>query len=219
MTNSLFKANPNSNRLFQQGLTLQFIYTGPSMHPTFCSGQLLHVRPGVEDIKPGDVLVYVDDRNGGCFVVHRVSRLTSAGFVLRGDDNLLDDGVALVPARIMGRVEMVSQGGNFRPVLGGRIGLLRAQIGWGARRVANGLRRLFWRPYALLRTSGLVALFWRPQITKVGVQSEQGLQVKYIYKKRTIAVWVPSHRRFDCRKPFDLVIPSPLQTDEQNPCT
>jgi hypothetical protein len=40
----------------------------------------------------------------------------------------------------------------------------------------------------------------------VHLRTEHGRLVKYVYGGRTVAWWWPGQNRFECRKPFDLVL-------------
>jgi hypothetical protein len=113
----------------------------------------------------------------------------------------------------VGRVTHVERGGRMKPVRGGRRGLLqvrlshlRRRLRWRGRQVAAHLGRRFYR---WLRNSGLVPRLWQPTITRVHVETEAGLVVKYIHRQRTVARWWPETAKFQCRKPYDLVISRP----------
>jgi hypothetical protein len=82
---------------------------------------------------------------------------------------------------------------------------------WAVLRVDFEFRRIFRRSYHFLRLSKLVTSFWKPSVQKIYLENEAGMFVKYLHKQQVVATWDPAHQRFDCRKPFDLVIPSPLE--------
>jgi hypothetical protein len=71
-------------------------------------------------------------------------------------------------------------------------------------------RKLIKHPYRLLRLSGIIPRIWKPVIRRIYLQTERGRVVKYLYKQKSVGIWDESLQRFECRKPFDLVIPSPL---------
>jgi len=71
------------------------------------------------------------------------------------------------------------------------------------------VRWLFRKPYHLLLFSGIITKLWEPVFYKLTLQTEDGPLVKYIYRQHTVAVWDANLKRFDCHKPFDLVIPRP----------
>ncbi len=188
-----------------EGLTRCFIYNGPSMLPTFRPGQLLFVRPLEQAPAAGDVLVFsYPSRNRN--IVHRLVSISGAQLITRGDNNLRYDAFQVQVEQVIGRVEHVKGGGVVRPVLGGWRGLWKARVHWAGLWLDIFVRRIFWRPYQLLRLSGLVARVWQPTIVRLSLNNESGALVKYIHKKRTVALWFPSQQRFVCRKPYDLAI-------------
>jgi hypothetical protein len=158
----------------------------------------------------GDVVVFMDSNGRSGFVVHRIISVASAGLITRGDHNRLQDFSPITLAQVAGKVELVENKRGIRRVANGLWGLWLARI-W---QVVFGLdrlfRRIFWMPYNFIRERKLAAFLWRPDISTMQLQSEEGLLIKYLYKNRTVAVWDPARRRFSCRHPFDLIIPSPL---------
>ena len=208
MSKSLVKAQIIPPHAQEAGITRCFIYTGSSMKPTFRSGHLLYVRPTAQELAVGDVIVFTDPLKKD-HIVHRIVSITNTRLITRGDNNLHDD---LVPVRleeVVGKVEMTEDRGVLRPVIGGRLRLWMIKVRWAARQLVNWIKGIFRRPYQLLRLSGYVARVWRPSIVKVYLQNESGPLVKYINKQRTVAVWHPLQQRFECRKPYDLIIPPP----------
>jgi hypothetical protein len=192
-----------------QGFAYCFAYHGPSMVPTFRSGDLLYLRAGVKNLLPGDVIVFTASKESD-YIVHRIVARSDQGFITRGDHNRLPDTSQVTLEQVVGKVEFVENKQGVRRVVNGFWGLWLArfwQLVFGLDRL---LRRLFWVPYNFIRTRQIALVFWRPKISKMRVQSENGQQIKYLYNNRTVAVWDLSRQRFDCRKPFDLVIPSPL---------
>jgi len=185
------------------GLTESYRYNGPSMRPTFRPGQILYVRPDVEDLNPGDVVVYQQKDN---YIVHRLLAVGANGYVLRGDNNRRIDGGAVRPEQVIGRVEMVEEGGVFSRVVGGHLGLKLAQFRWGTNRLKAGLRYLFGWPYRYFKAKRVIAHFWKPEITVMHLQTETGSLYKYIYHNKTVATWNPAREILQCRRPFDLVI-------------
>ena len=59
-----------------------------------------------------------------------------------------------------------------------------------------------------------MARIWKPAISQIHLKTDTGTLVKFIYRKKTVAVWEASRGRFDCRKPFDLVIFPPEDQQE-----
>jgi signal peptidase I len=208
MSNFLTKEQiPISWRLMAEN-SLCYVYNGSSMLPTFHPGQFLLVTPLTHMPGIGDVIIFSDpsrDRN----VVHRVISASGDFLRTRGDNNSRVDAAYINIVQVIGKVEHGETSGHLRPVMGGWRGLWRARIRWGALFLDNLVRRIFWRPYQMLRNSGQLARVWRPEIVRLHLQNENGLLVKYIHKQRSVATWFPLRKVFECRKPYDLVIPPP----------
>ena len=212
MSNSPTEADVIPAQVRAQGLTRAFIYKGPSMVPTFSPGCLLYVRPAAHDLALGDVVVFADGSAGG-HVVHRIVSVTEAGLLTRGDNNRLRDGLPVRPEQLIGRVEIVDGGGNLRPVAGGRRGLWAARLGWAARRLGGWLRNPLRPLYRALRRSQalrpLLGGWLQGRLSTVCLETPGGPLVKTLYCGRTVARWWPQLDRFECDKPFDLVIFQP----------
>lgn len=196
----------------EQGLTRCFVYTGPSMIPTFCPGHLLYVRPTAHDITSGDVIVFADP-SGNSYVVHRIVAMTDTEFVTRGDNNSSNDPFPILSDQVIGRVEIVDNQGCLKLVQGGNRGLWGAWIRWGIRRADRWLRHAFRLPYQALRNSSVFRRFFSRwfscHLKVVRLKTPDGPLFKTTYRGRTVACWWPKLNRFECRKPFDLVIPRP----------
>jgi signal peptidase I len=208
MSNSLIEPYALSPWAKEKGLTHCFIYRGPSMTPTFQNGDFLYLCSVAPRLLRGDVIVFTDLNKKG-FIVHRIISTSLEGLITRGDQNRLYDSSPITLDQIVGKVELVESRLRIKPVANGLLGLWLARIWHTVFWLERLFRRMFWKPYQLVRKSGLVSFIWRPNIIKMQVQKADGSQVKYIYKQRTVATWDPTFQRFDCRKPFDLVIPHP----------
>ncbi|MCC7130644.1 MAG: hypothetical protein B6D39_08945 [Anaerolineae bacterium UTCFX2] len=197
----------------QRGLTRCFVYNGPSMRPTFAPGQLLYVRPLTADLQPGDVLVFQDPGSAERFVVHRALALTHDGWLMRGDNNRLQDAAPVPLSRIVGRVELAEAGGDYRPVRGGRFGLWRAALRWGLYQPLQAFRLVFgWLYRALRGWSPLrrwLKLRFGGGLQTVRLETPQGPLVKTLWRGRPVARWQPHTGRFECRKPFDMFVDKP----------
>jgi signal peptidase I len=187
-------------------------YRGDSMRGTFHLGDRLLIEPVLfADIQLGDVIVYRGTNGQGNAeeVVHRVVAITEDGLITRGDNNRRHDFSPVQRDQIIGKVVEMENGGRKQAVVDGSKGLRRAKLRWAILRLDRVVRLLFQFPYHLLRNSQIVPKLWRPVITEIHLKTDCGPLVKYIYKQRTVAVWDASQKRFDCRKPFALVIPNP----------
>jgi signal peptidase I len=191
-------------------------YRGPSMLGTFRPGDCLTVESvSITDIRPGDVVVYrgVNREGEPDEVVHRVVVAVPGGLFTRGDNNPHADTTLVTADNLLGRVTHVERDGKTQPVRGGRWGLLHVRV----LHARCQMRRLGWRvvtsvgrwPYRWLRNSSLVPRLWRPAVTKIRLATENGPLVKYVSGRRTVARWWPTTGRFECQKPYDLIIPRP----------
>ncbi len=188
------------------------LYRGQSMAGTFRPGDYLTLEPvAMTDIRLGDIVAYRGSHHDDDAetLVHRVVGIVPGALVVRGDSNPCPDAALVTADNLMGRVTHVERCGRRWPVHGGWLGLLRARIlhvRYPMRRLVGLLGR--W-PYRWLRRSGLVSRLWRPSVLKVNLVTEEGPLVKYVCSGRTVACWWPERDRFECRKPYDLVIPAP----------
>ena len=191
-------------------------YHGDSMLSIFRTGDRLslEVVSSFADVEPGDVIVFCkkNGTNGKDDVVHRVISFTKAGLITRGDNNLRNDAIPVQLDQIIGKVAIVEgRRGEKKNVSGGLAGLRIAKLYWATTRFIFFCRTIYLRPYRALNLSKIVSKFWHPEIVKVRLQIEHGHIIKYLYDHHTVAVWDTTLHKFDCRKPFDLVIPSPLE--------
>lgn len=179
---------------------------------TFRSGDYAAIEsvplPGV---RLGDVVVFrVPNRDADANeIVHRVIAILPKGLVTRGDNKPHADTMVVTADNLTGRVTHVERDGKRRLVRGGRVGLLWARTLWTWLYIRNLVVRLGRGPYRRLRRSGLVPQLWRPSITQVRLATEDGPLVKYVCGGRTVARWWPEEGSFECRRPYDLVIPRP----------
>ncbi len=187
-------------------------YHGRSMGGTFRPGDCLTVSPAaLADVRPGDVVVYrrPNHQDNGEELVHRVVAAVPGGLVAQGDNSPRADTSLVTADNLLGQVTHVERGGRIRLVRGGRLGLLRAWVLHARHPVWRMITRVGRRPYRWLRNSGLMFRLWRPRVMKIRLATENGPLVKYVCGGRTVARWWPEKRRFDCQKPYDLVIPPP----------
>jgi signal peptidase I len=188
-------------------------YHGRSMAGTFRPGDCLTVTPlPPADVRPGDVVVYRWLNHNGVEeeLVHRVMCARSNGLIVRGDNNPCNDSTLVTENNLVGSVSHVYRGGKRFPVRGRWVGLVRARVLHGSRRIGevlwHAVRYLGRRSYRWFRKSGLVARLWRPSIVKVQLVTDNGPLVKYVWRNRTVASHWVNEGRFRCRKPYDLVI-------------
>ncbi len=187
-------------------------YRGNSMRTTFRLGDRLLIEPiCVNDVRLGDIVVYCtagrDGEKGE--LAHRVVARRPDGLVARGDNNRCADTELVSAENLVGRVTHIERNGISRPVRGGHWGFALASSVRFWRTVGELVKCLGRMPYGWLRYSDVILRFWHPAVTKVHIKSNEGVLVKYIYSGRTVARWWPESGRFECDKPFDLVIPRP----------
>jgi len=221
-----------------KGLTSR-IYTGSSMSPLFRPGDGLFTEPvDFDRLRPGDVIVFrhsVDEAEdsdcaerevthsperpqaiwppaavaGTRRVVHRVMAVRPEGLVTRGDANPRADEGFVTADRLEGLVTGLERRGRLVSVHGGRRGLADAAIARIVHRTWRYIRRFASLPYALVRASGLAKFIWNPQLRTISLRTPQGPLIKTRCGKHTVARWWPRSGRFECRKPYDLVIERP----------
>jgi hypothetical protein len=181
----------------------QFRYRGLSMRSTFKPGQVLYVRPEAEGVQPGDVVVY---HQGEETIVHRVKSVQNTGIHTQGDNNLREDETPIPADQIIGVVEKVDDWGTFHPVASGRKGLWFARLRWGMRGMFHKMLPWLGAPYRWLKASRWVPHLWRPHITRIQLQTQNGILIKFVVRGKTVATWEPQRSRFTCRRPYDLII-------------
>ena len=187
-------------------------YRGVSMSCTFRPGDCLTmVAVTLNEVQAGDIVIYRAANHDGeeDELVHRIVASTPNGLVTRGDNNPCVDTTLVTAENLMGRVTHVERNGITRPVRGGRPGLLYARLFRFRLGVWKFIKRLGRVPYRRLRNSNLIPRLWQPTITRLRFDTEKGSLVKYICNGRTVARWWVESRRFECDKPYDLVIPRP----------
>lgn len=188
------------------------VYRGNSMRGTFCPDDRLLIEPvPLATIRPGDVVAFrtADGRPQSQELVHRVINVRSGGLATRGDNSRKADSELVTAGALIGRVTCIERDGRRRRIRIGAIGLLRARLLHIRSHLKNAALRTCRRPYRWLRRSGLVRRLWRPQLTRLCLDTDRGSLVKYVSDGRTVARWWPSDGRFECQRPYDLVIPPP----------
>ncbi len=209
------------------------------MAPLFRPGDGLRVEAAAfAQVRPGDVIIFYPPQavgsdaeetglavpsrpspaasswppsatEGSRRIVHRVVAVSPEGLVTRGDANAWPDEGFVTPARFEGRVEALERNGATYTVPRGHAGLTRAAFARFRVRLARRLRRIASIPYGLLRASRIVRRIWHPALSTLTVATPQGTLIKTLHGHRTVARWWPQSGRFECIKPYDLVIESP----------
>ncbi len=179
-------------------------YAGTSMSPTLVEPELLELMPlGETPVRAGDVVLFF---HSGKHVnlVHRVQRVTAAGFVTRGDSSAqADDGLCL-PADIRGRVVAAWRGQRRRAVLGGRLGQLWAWSLAGQHLLLVVGVRLLSGPYHALARSGWLRSFvpagLRPRV--LAFQKEGIQQFRLVVGRRVVGEYDSARQSWRIQPPF-----------------
>ncbi len=182
------------------------------MQDTLRLGDRLIIEPAsFAWIRPGDVIAFSgpDCEKGAVVWTHRVIAITPCGLLTRGDNAPYVDVAPVTKRNLLGKITHFERDGITRPVRGGRSGLLHARFLHACIHIRNFLIHIGRGPYGALRRSGLVAQWWHPRITQLRVLSENGALIQYICGRRVVARWWQQQNRFECDKPYDLVIPRP----------
>lgn len=182
---------------------------------TFRPGDCLVVIPiSLDDVRVGDVVIFRNLENTSHendVWVHRIVSVRQGRFTTRGDNNSYNDLGFLTKDKLLGKVTHALRDGKTCKVWGGMWGFLWARCLHARHPLMYLFRRSFGCYYRWLKESRFASKLWKPTITKLGLQTKEGLLVKYINNNHTVARWWIQQNNFDCRKPFDLVIPSPLE--------
>ena len=177
---------------------------GDSMSVTLKAGDRLWVAPiAFDSLEIGDV-VALDA--GSQVVAHRIVARQPAGYVLQGDGNGRPDVELLTAANFLGKVEARERSGARKRLAGGRPGHRRGRILRACSRFRIRLAWMLGWPYRRLRSSRVAVRFWHPDMLVVRFATPDGRLTKYIRRGKTVAVWAPQSGRWECRRPYDLVL-------------
>lgn len=115
--------------VLEKNVPLRFSASGSSMTPFIRDGDAITVAPSPLRLRPGDVVAFVNVRSNQ-LMVHRIIHASPAGYLIKGDNNSVPDG--LMPASsIIGRVvRVVRRGRQVR--LG--LGIERFVVAWLSQR-------------------------------------------------------------------------------------
>jgi hypothetical protein len=183
-------------------------YIGSSMNPTLRPGVLLHVRAyHGQKIRRGDVVVFMPPgRNSK--IVHRVTSVNSDGIRTRGDNCNYEDGWALSPEHILGRVVSAQRGNRRLRVFGGPLGHSFAMVIRAIKGIDSILSSLL-RPFyeRLARGDALCQCLpsrMRPRV--VGFIRDEGTELQLVMGRRVIGRWSEGKSGWNIRRPFRLFV-------------
>ena len=177
---------------------------GDSMSVTLKAGDRLWLAPvAFDSLEVGDV-VALDV--GSKIIAHRIVARHPNGFLMQGDGNGRPDLEPLANMNFRGKAVARERRGTLARLAGGRQGHRRGQI---LRACSRFRIRLVWMldwPYRLLRSSRWAVRFWHPDMRAVRFATPSGWLTKFICRGKTVAVWAPQSGRWECRRPYDLVL-------------
>lgn len=97
--------------ILDKGKALRFEARGASMHPVIRDGDVVTVRPLAGGrVRTGDIVAFVHPVTGG-IRIHRIIEVGEAGFLLKGDNALCEDGTVPQEA-VLGRVGRIERDGR-----------------------------------------------------------------------------------------------------------
>lgn len=177
------------------------------MRGTLAEGDGVWISPvDFHALQKGDVVGF---EAGGRVMVHRIVGWAGAGAQTQGDGNWRRDPALLMPGQLIGKVTDAERGGKRFPVAGGAVGYRRAALLHGRAFLRWMVLSLLNIPYRLVRASRIVSWLWRPRIVAARFTARPGTITKFIHQGRTVARWLPHDERWECRKPYDLVLAPP----------
>jgi len=132
--------------VLEKGKAFRFEARGASMHPVIRDGDIVTVRPlAGGGTRTGDVVAFVHPATGGVRI-HRVVGAGGAGYLLKGDNALCEDG-AVARDALLGRVARIEREGRtvlLGPALRSSLLARLSRTAWFTR-LARRLRRTFGR--------------------------------------------------------------------------
>ncbi len=188
------------------------IYKGPSMAPTFRSGDLLRVAPaGVGEIRRGDVLVFRSpEQEAPRLVVHRVISVGPEGVICQGDNNALAD-APVAAEQIVGIAVEADQGRGWTTVIGGCSGYRRFRMNQIRGRVRRGVLRAASPVYNGLARTGifqsLCSRWVEVRVFSFGRRQGRGRDLCLYVRGRCVGRYDETLGTWRVRRPFRLLIP------------
>ena len=93
------KLIPNSElfnvvlKTLQEGKMVSFTVTGMSMYPFLCHGRdrVIVGKTDQNHLQKGDIVLL--KTNSGCYLLHRITKITENSIVTTGDSNCFRDGI------------------------------------------------------------------------------------------------------------------------------
>jgi hypothetical protein len=182
---------------------------GPSMNPILRAGDRLHIVPyDGQEVRRGDVIVFMPPEGGVPKVVHRVISADPQGIRTRGDNSKGADRWVLSPDQVLGRVVCAQSGNRRRRVVGGPMGrvlggTVRAihLIDWSASYLLRPI-------YHWLARAGLFRR-WMPVQMKTRIitfSRPAGTELQLLVGPHVVGRRLPGEARWHIRRPFRLFV-------------
>ena len=178
------------------------------MNPVLKPGDRLQVNPwDGQEIRRGDVVVFIPP-GGDSKIVHRVTSVNSDGIKTRGDNCNYEDGWALSPEHILGRVVAAQRGKRRLRVLSGTLGYSFAVAIRAFKSIDSIVSSLF-RPFyqRLARRAALnrwLPSRMRPRV--ISFKREAGTELQLVMGRRVIGRWSEGKSGWNIRRPFRLFV-------------
>ena len=186
-------------------------YIGPSMNPTFRSGDLLQVVPYQgRKIRCGDAIAFIPPE-GGRRIIHRVVCVDAQGLRTRGDNSSQIDSWVLTSAQIEGRVAYARRGNRGWEVAGGSMGRFSTDLVRATRLLDRGISAFFRPTYHWLARNTVLTRFLHPIIATriVSFNRPEGREFQLLLGRHVIGWLPPGETKWLIRRPFRLLVTEP----------
>ena len=115
--------------VLEKNVPFRFSASGSSMTPFIQDGDTITIAPSPLQLRPGDVVAFVNVHSNQ-LMVHRILHASPAGYLIKGDNNSVPDGLMPASSIIGSVVRVVRRGRHVR--LG--LGIERFAIAWLSQR-------------------------------------------------------------------------------------
>lgn len=115
--------------VLEKNVPFRFSASGSSMTPFIQDGDTITIAPSPLRLRPGDVVAFVNVHSNQ-LMVHRILHASPAGYLIKGDNNSVPDGLMPASSIIGSVVRVVRRGRHVR--LG--LGIERFAIAWLSQR-------------------------------------------------------------------------------------
>jgi len=175
-----------------------FAYYGNSMKGIFCVADFIIFRKcNLKKLRKGDIVAFSKDQDDGKHddpIVHRIICMADDHFFTKGDNNRRPDTFPVSESNLIGKVVGFERSGKTYKVRGGMAGLMQARAGYFIRRICYQSILAAKKVLFLKKISPVFSIFWKPRLKKVQFTYPKGAVIKWIYRDRTIAAWIPDKK-------------------------